>query len=526
MRRDYFCLLGGCAASLAAAPALAQTPDPRDARIAELQGEVDSLSARMAGLEARLAAMGPAQIAPAPAPAPALSAPAAPTPGGLATVTAGKPVIASADARFSANFHAVMQFDAAHYDQASAGPIATDLRRGAAAADTARARDLSSGSNFRRGRFGVDGKMFGDFDYSLLFEFGGAGEEDAGHLQELWVQYSGSPPLRIKVGAFSPPIGLEDQGSTNGMLFLERPAVADMARSVAGGDFREGATIWGAGTRWYAAASATGRVVGVVNSQATGVAQPYDAPLNLIGRAVFLPVREDNDIALLGVHSSYVARPADTGGPDTAIGAARYGLTVQERPELRVDGTRLVSTGAIDIRHAQTTGIEAAYQHRNLFLQGEYERFGLERRNPGTGSADFAGWYAEGSWVVTGEARRFNAATFAFDAPSVDHPFSLANGALGALELAARYSTIDLDYRAGVAGAAMPAGGVRGGEQTIWSGGINWYPNSAIRLMADYQSVRIERLAPTAGFGGGGVLAGSQIGQRYHVVSFRTQFSF
>ena len=57
---------------------------------------------------------------------------------------------AGADGRFSANLHGVRQFDAADYSQATPGPITSDFRRGATAADTAHARDLNSGTNFRR----------------------------------------------------------------------------------------------------------------------------------------------------------------------------------------------------------------------------------------------------------------------------------------------------------------------------------------------------------------------------------------
>jgi phosphate-selective porin OprO/OprP len=41
-------------------------------------------------------------------------------------------------------------------------------------------RDLNEGFNFRRARFGIDGKLFRDFDYSFIYEFGGSGQEDPG----------------------------------------------------------------------------------------------------------------------------------------------------------------------------------------------------------------------------------------------------------------------------------------------------------------------------------------------------------
>jgi phosphate-selective porin OprO/OprP len=521
------------AADARAKPAAAPKPDPRDAEIQALKDQVQALAARVDALTARAEApRPPAPPPPAPAPVAIVQTPPGPpapmqypTAGG-ATIVAGKPAIQSADGRFTANIHGVMQFDAADYNQATPGPITSDFRRGAAPADTAHARDLNSGTNFRRARLGVEGKAFGDWEYSLLWEFGGAGEEDAGHIQELWAQYSGLKPFHIRAGAFPPSIGLEDQASTNGALFLERPAVADMARSLTGGDFREAGEIWGGTDRWYVSAAISGRVVGVVNSQATGVAQPFDTALNYIGRAAFVPFRSDDGMLELGIHGGYVARPADAGGPDTPEGTARYPVTIQERPELRVDGTRLISTGAINARHAYTTGLEASGQYGPLFLQAEYEQFRIERLNPAAGVSDpeFHGFYVEGGWLLTGEKRRFNPGTFAWDAPPVDHPFSLADRTWGAWELSGRYSDIDLNHHAGAPGTAPSADAVRGGDQRIITGGINWFPNTFFRLMIDYQDVRIRRLSPSATAFQTPV--GAEIGQHYHVLMLRTQFAF
>ncbi|HXA38906.1 MAG TPA: porin [Phenylobacterium sp.] len=511
-------LLAAAATSAIATGAHAQAaPDPRDAEIQELKAQVQALAAKLDRLEARANTPPVIQTPTAPASTP---------PAAIAVIAGGKPGIQSADGRFTANLHAVMQFDAADFQQATPGPTTADFRRGAAAADTSHARDLSSGTNFRRARLGIDGRAFGDWDYNALIDFGGAGEEDAAHIQELWVQYSGLKPFHVKVGAYPPSLGLEDQGSTNGMLFLERPAVADIARSLAGGDFREAAEIWGNGNWWYVNAAVTGRLVGVVNSQATGVSQPFDSQLAFIGRLGFAPIRTEHGMLEVGVHGSYVDRPADSGGPDTAPGATRYSVIFQERPELRVDGTRLISTGAISAQHAGEVGLEAAGQYGPVFLQSEYETFTIQRRNGTVGLSDpeFRGYYVEGSYSLTGERRRFNAANWAFDAPAVNHPFSIADRTWGAWELAARYSDIDLNYHAGAPGTAPAPDAVRGGEQKIWAGGLNWYPNAVVRFMLDYQDVRIDRLSPSATTFA--TPTGAQIGQHYHAISFRSQFAF
>lgn len=548
-------------AGLAAHPAMARpaaksAADPRDKRIEALEAQVAKLTEMVTELRDHPAVAPPAAMvastasaptsSPAPAPTqlagnirtnggdasppatspdqprPVTTASPGPSAGGV-TMLAGKPSIQSADGRFAANLHSVMQFDAAGYFQRAAGPVGSDFRRGGATGDTAHARDLNNGTNSRRARISIDGKVFGDFDYNVLFEFGGAGAEDAGHIQELWLQYTGLKPFRLKVGAFPPSIGLEDQGSTNGSLFLERPAISDITRSVAGGDFREAAQLVASNnSRWFAGLALTTRVVGVVNSSATGNAQAFDQQFGAIGRVAFLPVVSDDYLVHLGAHGSRVFSVSDAGGPDVV--ANRYPVQFRERPELRVDGSRLIDTGQINARHVNTVGAEIAAQKQNVMIQAEYERISVERRDSLLANPHFSGWYIEGGWVVTGGRRKYNSGTFAFDAPTVDHPFDPLHGTFGAVELAARYSVTDLNYREGSFGTALPAAGVRGGKQSIATAGVNWYMNPVVRFMFDYSHVSIDRLSPSAA----GYLTpiGAEIGQKYNVIALRSQLAF
>lgn len=522
----------------------------RDARIEAIQAQLNQLQAQLAALRSesnstKTATTSPSDRPSTPPTAPGTAATAGvgqplkppaeaaagphprifgagvPTTAAVSRIDSGQPVISTRDGDFTASLIAVMQFDIADYFQPSAGPLSTDFRRAGAASDTARARSLADGTTFRRARIGMGGRAFDDFEYSVLFDFGGSGEEDSGHVQELWLQYSGWKPAHIRVGAFAPFIGLEDAGSTNGMMFLERPASADVARSLAGGDFREGGQIAFTGARWFASGAMTGRLVNVAGSSTT---QPYQSQLGFIGRAGFLPVKNDNMLVHLAVHGSYVAHPADTGGPDAVAGTAISPIELRERPELRVDGTRLVDTGAIDASHAYTAGVEFAAQYRNLLLQGEYERIGIERRASNQANPRFDGFYVEGSWMITGQRRRYNDGNYAFDGPKIDGSFKPAQGNYGAWELALRYSDLDLNYQPGAAGTAMPAASVRGGEQKIATGSVNCYLNSIARVTLEYQYVTIDRLSPSAISYQTPV--GAQIGQTYSTGSMRFQLAF
>jgi phosphate-selective porin OprO/OprP len=552
---SFLSVLMAGASALAATP----TPDARDARIQQLEDEVRQLAAddqaladRDRQLAAEVEALKTEQATQGQTLATVAAKPAPPPPPAqMASIAGGKPQIASPDGRFSANFHGILQFDTADYMQSGAGPLSTDLRRSGPALgaststiDFTHARQLKDGDDFRRARIGVDGVVYGDFDYKLIFDFAGTGVENTGQLYEAWVQYSGLKPLHLRVGAFAPSIGLEDQGSTNAMPLLERSAAEDIARGLAAGDTRTAVALWGSGDHWLASGAVTGRVIGVLNTgTATAVPQTYADQLGLVGRLAATPFYGSDWLVHVGVHGSYVIDPANSSGPGSTGPAAlsAHVIALSNTQELRVDGTKLINTGNIDANHASTVGLELAGQKQNFYIQSEYEQFNVSRTDPGLSSPVFHGYYVEGSWVLTGEARKYNTQTAAFDAPAVNHPFTWGGGGMGAFELAARYSDMDLNYHAGALGAKPAPDAIRGGEEQNWSVGLNWYPNSVVRFMLDYQWVKIDRLSPCSNTGTGtsntctGTLStvatwqtpvGAQIGQSYGVVSLRSQFAF
>jgi phosphate-selective porin OprO/OprP len=332
--------------------------------------------------------------------------------------------------------------------------------------------------------------------------------------------------VRLRVGAFSPSIGLEDQASTNSMPFLERSAIEDMARGLAAGDTRISAEAFANGPHYLISGAITGRTIGVLNTgTASPTAQTYGDPLGFVGRAVVSPFHGKDWMMHFGVHGSYVDRPANTLGPDanglTPINSYVEGFS--NTPELRVDGTKLINTGNLDADHASTVGLEFAGQKGPFLLQSEYERFDISRTDH-IASPHFHGWYVEGLWMIAGGPRKYNAQTAAFDAPVIARPFSLKDGTWGAWEVGLRYSDADLNYHAGLLGTAPTSDAVRGGEEQNLSAGLNWYPNALVRFMLDYQHVRISRLSPNAATYQTPV--GAQIGQTYDTISVRSQFAF
>jgi phosphate-selective porin OprO/OprP len=544
-RRLARAALIGTLLSSAATAALAQAPvatAPRsdaasastEARLEALQDEVEALRAQIADLKASTVA----QIKD-------VRDTAAPKPSATVSIAKGAPTFASADGAYTATLHGQLQLDSAAFNQQSAGPITTDLRRsgpalGASASnvDVSHARNLKDGTVFRRARLGVDGTAPGGWDYRLLFDFGGTGVENAGQLYEGWVQYSGLKPLHFRVGAFAPSLGLEDANSTSYLPIIDRPSPTDIARNLAGGDTRIAFQTAAYGPYWFASAAVTGRNVGVINtnnvipvsstttSVTVGTAQTYSDQLGFTGRLAYDPLHGKDWRVNLGVHGSYVARPADVSGPaaNSFTPLSSYAVALNGTPELRVDGTKLINTGNIPARHASTVGAEFAAQKGPFFLASEYEHISVERSDIAS-TPTFNGYYVEGTWFLTGETKAYNQGNAAFDGPTtIKHVFDPKNGGFGAIELALRFSDMNLNYHAGAAGAAPGADGIRGGEQQIFTAGINWYPTPIVRFMLDYQHVRVDRLSPSAS--AYVTPAGAQIGQSYNAVALRSQVAF
>jgi phosphate-selective porin OprO and OprP len=403
----------------------------------------------------------------------------------------GRPSFTTASGNFSAALRALVQFDGGYYMQS-----------------TGATSDLSSGSNFRRARIGLSGRLYNVWDYYFLYDFGGSGVEGSS-ISSAYIQYNGLGPVTIRAGAFPPAASLEDSEGAADTLFLEKSSAVEITRAIAGADSRSAIAAIVTQPRYFASLAYTGSKVG-----ASGV---FDEQQAMLGRFAYSPWSNDESTAVVGVNGSYVFKTADAApGP----GSASSGVNFQNSPELRVDDTSangtaqsLVSTGNINASSVTQWGVDGAANWKSFYGEGGYFNFGADRR--GGSNPDFDGWYAQASWVVTGERRRYDTSSAAFKAPKVSSPVNGDLGGYGALELAARYSIVDLDYHAGIGGAATPDGGIRGGEQDIWTVGVNWYLNDELRLMFDYQHDDIDRLSP----------AGLQIGQRLDALSFRIEVS-
>ena len=256
--------------------------------------------------------------------------------------------------------------------------------------------------------------------------------------------------------------------------------------------------------------------------------ESFDSQQAAVGRLGGLVATAPDYNVHLGANGTYIFDPAQ----QSLSGNAQYPVRFRDRPEIRVDSTRLVDTGNFNADNAYSAGIEFAANWKNLFLQAENYWYGIERRASTLPDPEFGGYYIEASWIPTGESRRYAPASAAFQAPRPRFPFD-GIGGWGAWELALRFSRTDLNFHEGLAGTEAPLGSVRGGEQSIFGAGVNWYLNTNVKLMFNYLHIDVDRLNPAGPdnltpFGPSPATPplGVEIGQSLDVYALRSQFSF
>jgi phosphate-selective porin OprO/OprP len=146
----------------------------------------------------------------------------------------------------------------------------------------------------------------------------------------------------------------------------------------------------------------------------------------------------------------------------------------------------------------------------NFYLAGEWAKFNVDRQcgaivsptcSRSTDVIDhptFEGWYVEGTWILTGEAKPYttqaiNNEVGAFGNPIPSRPFSLDGESWGTWELTARYSDMNLNWHQTQVANTTQLGGILGGDERIVTLGVNWYLNRNIKLQVNDMIVKVKR---------------------------------
>ena len=504
---------------------LAAKDEALQAQVQTLQAQVNSQPAQSAAIQGTPLPYGQAPQAYAQAPQTEGGSPniSLAGQGGSATVaSAAKPPpkvaindnnhfsLQSADGRYSIGLVGVMQFDAGGYfgfhpDSRYTGP-----------------QNLSTGVNARRARIGVSGAA-GDFSYTFIYDAGNSQDTTQRGIEALQLTYNGIKGMAADIGYSSTPFTLDQATSSNDLLFLERSTPTNIAINYNAGDFRSNAGVRFFSDRYWVGAYVTGPSSSSDSHTQTG------ERLGAFQRAAFQVLKGPDYSLHLGVAYDELIRAPNSG--DTTSSATSNGtpntLSLSDQPELRIDPTTLVNSGTIGTAVNPVTGgsvfdVESAATLRNFFYQGEYFHYTVDRK--GLNDASFDGGYAQASWIITGENHKYNSPSGSYTRVVPMHPFSMKEGQFGAFEVAARVSYIDeiTNYTPRLSLASQP-NAINGGRQAGYTLGVNWYPNSVVRFMLDYNLIDFDKSQTATAVG---APLRTEIGSRFNAISLRSQVVF
>jgi phosphate-selective porin OprO/OprP len=314
------------------------------------------------------------------------------------------------------------------------------------------------GTEFRRARLFFSGTVYDDVQFKVQYDFAG-GDAD---FKDVWVGLKNIPVLgSTRIGHYKEPNSLEELTSSKYITFMERalPNVFVPSRNM-GIQFYNNHF----DKRFHWA------IGGFQQTDDFGEKFNDFSDWNLTLRAAGRPWLQGKDKFLhLGLSYTHGFRNENETGAQV-----RY----RQRPEAHLSPNRLVNTDYLFTDDVDLLVPEVALVYGPFSFQGEY--FYNKLNSTVENDPTFTGWYAYVSCFVTkGDHRGYKG--WAFDRVKPKKNFSIKGGGIGAVELALRYSTLDLNDEA-----------IKGGKENDWTFGINWYLTPNTRFMFNYVRANVE----------------------------------
>ena len=297
-----------------------------------------------------------------------------------------------------------------------------------------------SGTEFRRIRFFNSGKVYDNVKYKLQLDFAGGDVSIKDVYMEVAMPYAGN----VKVGHFKEPFRLEALTSSKYITFMERalPIAFSPERNV-------GVMLHDSFLDDKLSIQA-----GLFREASSGDDVNIEDVRNITTRITFLPINNDNNLLHLGAAFSSRSSSDDT-------------YSVSSRAENHL-GTKLLDMDLDNVTEMNLMGAEMAFVMGSFSVQGEYVMNSVEAME----DYSFSGYYGQVSYFLTGEKRKYKNSLAGFDRVKPNKNMKEGEG-LGAFEVAARYSSMDLSE-------------AHAGTLNDITVGLNWYLNPCTRLMFNY----------------------------------------
>ncbi len=358
------------------------------------------------------------------------------------------------------------------------------------AANEPDAIQLSNGFHIRRMRVAfktqVTEKWYGEVD----IDFRDA-EID---LNDVYLMYSPIKNLDFKAGHFREPIGMMTNTTSRYVTFMERPASCefDPSRHLGIAGFYSHprfSTGFGVFSDEYLE-GVDGGTRDVRRKQRTGT----ESSLAFTGRFMAYPVNKNDFTVALGIGGSYRSPQITDEG---AFNVARF----KTYDEIRTSQKRFFDTDVIsDVQKIFLSNVEFAFAYKSFRIQSEYHYTIVKRGQiyddiprAGLKNAIFDGFYVEAACFVTGDKQNFN-----YEGGEFTRVRPLSKS--GAIEIAARYSTINLNSNLediGNSTSESLGNVVTGGSGKLYSLGLTWWAKNNVRLILNGTYVDHDKYAQT-----------------------------
>lgn len=305
----------------------------------------------------------------------------------------------------------------------------------------------------RRGRFGFQGKLYKHYELNLLADFA---DRNSTLVREFSLNANYHPALQLKSGQFKEPFSQEELLSAPYIDFVERSPVNNLVPA-----YSPGVQVWGQllnGAVEYALGAFNGRGFLNLNEQSS--------PEGVL-RLRLYPWRNGSVPWLKGFGFGGAVTDGRTrnGSSFTGLMPTRTFIFFKTEP---VNGQVIRSNGELTWTVGPAT------------LRAEYVQTNQDRQSLGQSGTNLPGvvakaYYISTTYLLTGEKRPENGQ------PRPRSMFlSGEHHGVGAWELKFRYSNIQ-----------MAAGAVENRADQM-STGVNWYPNSLVRYMLDFNVERLK----------------------------------
>jgi phosphate-selective porin OprO/OprP len=362
----------------------------------------------------------------------------------------GKLVFNSEDGSFQWWFDARIQMDGAIYNENK--------------------NEMSNGVTLRRLTFAMKTVLWKDWQTELDVDFAEqVSTKSQIELRDMWVQYTfPKVNLSLRAGNFKEPFGMERLNSSRLLTFLERSAVSNaipLGRRI------------GASVRYW---TDFGQITAAIMGHEAGTRvdkgqQDEGFSTNL--RLSVAPINNFGENLHVGFSGSYKI-------PDVVADLKLNTIEISARTETYVFNPKFLHTGDIsDVNYYNRYGAELMYINGPFYFQSEFMGTSIYRwySKP---TVNLQGGYVMAAYMLTGETR------FYYVDEGEVGPIENPKNSWGAIELAARYSITDLnDFDTDI----------KGGQSNQLMLGINYYPNSSIKLQFNYSTVNLDQYATRKG---------------------------